>query len=291
MVCKSKRQLSHSQNFLKNSVFVKRLLDKTDIKSRDLIIEIGPGKGIITKQLSKKVKKVIAIEKDFKLVKNLREMFTGQNNIKIVNTDFLKWELPSKPYKVFSNIPFNMTADIICKLLEAKYPPKRAYLILQDKAAERFIGQPMGKDTQTSILLKPYFEMKSIFSINRKQFTPEPKVNAVLVEFKKRQKSLVKKEQKQLFRDFVIYGYNQWKLTIMKNFEKIFSSKQQAILSKRFDIREAKPRDLDINKWLKLFESFLEYVPAKKQAIVRSAELRLKNQQKKLQKQHRTRKQ
>ena len=95
---------------------------------------------------------------------------------------------------------------------------------------------------------------------------------------------------KQSFRDFVIYGYNQWKPTVIKNFEKIFSSKQQAILSKELNIYKVKPRDLNIDEWLKLFESFLKYVSYKKQAIVKGAESRLKIQQKKLQKQYRTRK-
>lgn len=289
MTMKRKRKLSYSQNFLKSPEFVTGLLDKTDIGPVDLVVEIGPGKGIITKQLLDRVRKVIAIEKDSGLAKDLQALYAEKDVVEIVNADFLEWKLPLTPYKVFSNIPFNMTADIIGKLLESKQSPEIAYLILQDKAAERFIGKPVGRDTQMSILLKVGFEMEIVTHIDRGQFIPRPQINAVLAKFKKRQNPLVEKGHEQLFRDFVVYGYNQWKSSILEAFEKIFSSKQQAILSKKLSIRKAKPRDLGIDDWLALFNAFLKHVPSNKQVLVRGAEAKLKIQQEKLQKQHRTR--
>lgn len=283
------RRLSHSQNFLKSPEFVRSLIDKTDINIDNLIVEIGSGKGVITSQLSDKAGRVIGIEIDDRLVVDLQRKFQQHKNVEIIKTDFLKWNLPQRPYKVFSNIPFNMTTDIITKLLGDKNPPETAYLILQDKAAERFIGDPIAKNTQMSILLKPYYEMMVITKIERRQFIPIPRIDAVLVMFKKRQKPLIESQFAQLFRDFVVYGYNQWKPTIFEAFEKVFSPKQRLILEKKIGIREAKPRDLNINQWLTLFDSFLTYVPNEKKYVVEGAEGRLKIQQKKLQKWHRTR--
>lgn len=284
-----KRKLSHSQNFLKSPEFVKDLIDRTNIGADDLVVEIGPGKGTITKLLASKAGRVIGVEMDDKLFTDLQKQFQGNSNVEIIKADFLKWKLPPKPYKVFSNIPFNMTTEIVVKLLSADNPPTVAYLVMQDKAAERFIGDPASKNTQMSILLKPYFEMAIVARIDRKQFTPVPKVNAVLAMFKKRQKPLVEPRLRQLFRDFVIYGYNQWKPTVLAAFGKIFTRKQVAILEKKANIRGAKPRDLNFEQWLVLFSAFVDHTSDDKKVIVRGAEERLKKQQEKLQKQFRTR--
>lgn len=140
-----------------------------------------------------------------------------------------------------------------------------------------------------SILLKPYFEMAIVARIDRRQFVPVPKVNAVLAMFKRRQEPLVEPQLTQLFRDFVVYGYNQWKPTVLESFEKTFSHKQRAILEKKANIRGATPRDLDLDQWLILFVVFMDYVSDDKKAVVKGAEERLKQQQEKLQKQFRTR--
>lgn len=198
-------------------------------------------------------------------------------------------ESPPEPYKVFSNIPFNLTADIINKLLNDKNPPEIAYLIIQDKAVQRFIGDPIAQNSQMSILLKPFFEMAVIAQIDRKQFTPMPKIDAVLAMFEKRQTPLVEQQFSQLFRDFVVFGYNQWRPTVLKAFEKIFSPKQRSILEQKAGIHGAKPKDLKLNQWLVLFDVFLKYADKDKKDIVKGAEKRLKIQQKTLQKLHRTR--
>lgn len=283
------RKLSHSQNFLINPEFVSSLIDKTDINANDLIVEIGSGKGVITMQLAKKAGRVIGIEVDNELFNSLKKKFYEFKNVEIIKADFLKWNLPKKQYKIFSNIPFNMTADIVIRLLNDDNPPQVAYLILQDKATERFIGDPISKNTQISVLLQPFFEMKIISRIDAKQFFPIPKVNIVLSMFKKRSIPLIHPQFSQLYRDFVVYGFNQWKPTVLESFGKVFSFKQKSILEKNAEIRGAKPRDLKLNQWLILFNVFLKLVPENKKYIVRDSEKRLKIQQEKLQKLHRTR--
>lgn len=286
---KDEQKISHAQNFLKNSKFVSSLIDKTDIGTSDLVVEIGPGKGIITKELAKRAGQVIAIEKDPKLADDLSSTFNQIPNVKIIKADFLQWRLPDKPYKIFSNIPFNLTTDIILKLLNNKNPPKAAFLIMQDKAAERFIGEPLVKNTQASILLKPWFDMAIIIPINKREFTPVPNVNIVLAMFKKREIPIVKPPLDQYYRDFVIYGYNQWEPTILEAFKSVFSLKQKSILIKENNLEKVKPSAVSFEQWLRLFDVFIKYVPEKKKALVRGAEEKLKEQQQKLKKLHRTR--
>lgn len=263
---KDNRILTDSQNFLKSPVFIKSLINKTSIGPRDLVVEIGPGKGIITHQLAIRTKRVVAVEIDAQLANHLQKKFAAIHNVEITKANFLQWDLPKKPYKVFANIPFNTTTDIITKLCHAQNPPQAAYLIIQKQAAERFIGKPLAKNTQISILLKPWFKMAIAAQIDKTQFTPIPQVDAVLAVFEKRPQPLINPQLTQSFRDFVVYGYNQWKPSAASAFKEIFSPKQQSLLEKQINLRQAKPRDLSINQWLTLFDTFDKYVPDEKKA-------------------------
>ncbi len=286
---KDDRKLWHSQNFLKNPEYVSSLVDKADINSNDTVVEIGSGKGIITEQLAQKAQEVIAIEYDKSLADDLERSFADYSNVEIVQADFIRWDLPSRPYKVFSNIPFNMTADIVSKLLENNNPPESTYLIMQDKAAERFIGEPVGDNSQTSILLKPFFDMGIVSKISRNQFEPSPNVNTVLAKFVKKEYPSIKYENQQEYRDFVIYGYNQWKPTILEAFDEVFSYKQSKIIRKNFGVGGMKPSQLNVEQWVKMFETYKQYVPNFKKEKVRGAEKRLERKQRGLEKRHRTR--
>lgn len=284
------RKLSHSQNFLKGHGFVADLIGMTNLGSGDLVVEIGSGKGIITEELSKKVGKVIGIEYDSTLASNLKLKFSSYPNVEIIQADFLNWSLPTQPYKVFANIPFNMISDIVNKLFTSTSSPDVTYLIMQDKAAERFIGKPLGPDSQVSILLKPFYDMSIVTKIDRRNFEPMPNVNVVLAKFEKKKNPKINLNERQLYRDFVIYGYNQWQPTVTDSFRKVFTDKQLAILSKGLKIAGSKPSQLSIDQWVGLFDSFMKYVPEERKGIIKGSENRLRLKQSNMQKQHRTRK-
>jgi len=283
------KEIKISQNFLKSPKFVLSLIEQSDISKDDIVVEIGAGKGIITKQLSLKCKKVIGIEYDYNLATKLREKFSDLDNIEIVKEDFLKYELPKFPYKVFSNIPFNMTADIVIKLLESGNPPLSTYLILQDKAAGRFIGNPVATNSQTSILLQPFYDMGIITRISRNEFSPVPNVNAVLAKFIKKENPLVDSRSKKEYRDFIIYGFNQWKSTVLSAFKEVFSYKQTKIIRNNLKLEDLKPTELTLQQWLGLFETYMECVPDNKKDFVRGSELYFKNKHRQIKKVHRTR--
>ncbi len=136
-----RQSVLYSQNFLKDSSLVASLLDRSSINSDDVIYEIGPGKGIITKQLALRCKQVVAIEKDPRLSALLLQKFADRPNVIIHPGDFLHYHLPCQPYKVFANIPFNITASIVTKLTASEYPPEEAYLTMQKEAAEMLLVQ------------------------------------------------------------------------------------------------------------------------------------------------------
>lgn len=284
---KKGQKLIHSQNFIKDSGLVEKLINMADLNKRDLVVEIGPGKGIITKILAKKVKRVIAIELDNHLANDLsNKLKIASTNIKVIKDDFLNWQLPKEPFKVFSNIPFNQTADIIKKLVKSSELIE-AYLIVQDKAAQRFTGHP--KETQMSILLKSRFDISILAKINKTQFVPQPNVNAVLLKIQKQEKPLITSNKTQPFKDFVIYGFNQWKPSVLEAFNLVFSNTQKSLIRSKLKIDTQKPSKLNLEQWLQLFEVFTNYVSPEKQIFVYGAEERLIKQQSKLTKLHRTR--
>lgn len=282
------KNLKISQNFLKDPNLVLQLLELTNITDQDTVVEIGSGRGIITKQLANKAKRVIGIEYDRKLVNKLKNEFKNYPNIEIIEADFLKWKLPNYPYKVFSNIPFNLTADIVTKLLESINSPEVSYLIMQDLAASRFIGKPFETNSQISILLKPFYDIQILMKINRNQFQPIPDVNTVLTKFLKRHNPLINYRYWNEYRDFVIYGYNQWKPTVREAYKNIFSYKQFEILGNKIDV-DKKPTQLNIKDWIDLFNTYLNYVSISKKSRIQGFEKRLKYKHQNLIKSHRTR--
>ena len=281
------QKLWQSQNFIRRPELVSDLLKETDIGRDDLVVEIGPGKGVITRKLAEIARKVVAVEKDPRLVNKLKAEFSGQSGVEIVEAEFLTWHLPEEPHKVFSNIPFQATADIIGKITTPPNSPLESYLIIQKEAAERFITA--FKKTQAAVLLEPFYETTVVRSIDRREFEPVPNVDAVLARFRKREKPLIDENKRQSFRDFVIYGFNQWQPTIGKSLSKVFSGRQLNRMEHDLDLEGLKPSEVTAEKWRELYKRYEAYVPEDKKRVVRGEERRLHERQKTMQKSHRTR--
>ena len=131
--------------------------------------------------------------------------------------------------------------------------------------------------------------MSILTNIDRKQYKPVPNVDTVLAQFHKREQPLVDKKLEQDYRDFVIYGYNQWKPTILQSFDKVFSYKQQTILEKDLHIKNKKPSELNIDEWVALFKTYMQYVSDEKKNLVRGSEKLLRSKQKNIEKRYKTR--
>lgn len=278
------KNLSVSQNFLVNSDFVNKLVSDSSLSNDDLVVEIGSGKGIITEVLSNIAKEVIAVEYDHRLFLKLKNRFANTPNVKVLNVDFLKYNLPVKPFKVFSNPPFNISADILNKLLKLPNNLDVAYLFLQDKTVERFVNET----NQVAVLYKPFYDISIVKKVNRNEFSPIPKVDIVFAKFEKINDSQIDMSDYQLYRDFVIYGFNQWKPTVVESFNKVFTKEQFKIINKKYNMSNLKPSDLNLNQWIYLFGTFMSYVPSDKKVIVSGFETKLKSKQKGMIKRHRT---
>lgn len=194
-----------SQNFLCNRELVKKLVRSSSIVSTDTVLEIGPGRGIITENLLEVAERVIAVELDPQLLLQLKQKFTDARLI-LVEGNILDYPLPSKPYKVFANIPFNITADIIRKLLASQL--SEAYLVVQSEAASKFIANAY-RNTLVAMLHYPWWEIKTIHRFSRHDFSPQPHVDSVLLSLKRRSVPLVPGHLRQVYLDYLAYYFGR----------------------------------------------------------------------------------
>lgn len=267
---KHPKRILYSQNFLKNKAQVYHLVKNSSIAKDDVVVEIGPGKGIITKFLLLAAKEVIAVEIDSELIEKLREKFKEFDNLKIVSKDITHFSSPESEYKVFSNMPFNITSEIMRKLLNYESGPIDSYLVIQLEAFRRFAGNPFAKESLVSVLNKPFFSFDIFYEFVPSDFNPVPNAKVVMARIKKRKKPLIELADKSLFEDFVTFAFLNQKARITNSLEKVFSYKQFQIMSKTygFDIHSS-VSDLNIDHWIGLFESFKTKVPEVKHRQVK----------------------
>jgi len=174
------------QNFLIDKRIVSKIIETAELNKDEIILEIGPGIGTLTQEISKKVHsgKVVAVEKDPKMVEILKETLKEFNNYNIIQENILKLNIKSlalKPYKVIANLPFYLTAPVIRQFLESENPPKEMILIIQKEVAQQICSKPP-KMSILTISVQFYAQVKIIKYISKESFWPQPKVNAAIIK-------------------------------------------------------------------------------------------------------------
>jgi 23S rRNA (adenine-N6)-dimethyltransferase len=282
------QELSCSQNFLHDTALVASLIERAGIGPNDLVVEIGPGRGIITARLAQACRRVLAIEKDPCLAAALRASWAGQTNLRLVEGDFLNFPLPEEPYKVFASIPFNLTAAIVARLTAAKPPPQEAFLVMQREAAQTYLGLP--HECLRSLLLKPWFALEVIHHFRRSDFSPSPRVDTVLLRLQRRRSPLVACQARVAFRDFVVYNFTAWQPNLGGLLKRLFTHPQRKRILIGLGIDPASPPSLlTLDQWLALFDCFHRLASPEARQRVAGSEQRLARQQARLKKVHRTR--
>jgi 23S rRNA (adenine-N6)-dimethyltransferase len=193
---------SVSQNFLTCQKTIRRLIDRTTIEKTDHVLEIGAGKGHITRALLDACREVTAYEIDPRLGESLRKNLGERENLRLVFGDFLAAPLPARgDYKVFSNIPFSITTAIVRKLASAPNPPKETWLVVEKGAAKRFLGMP--RETAMSLSLKPFFRLEIAYHFAREDFHPMPRADCVLLHLARRDAPEIGRGERAAFSAFI----------------------------------------------------------------------------------------
>jgi len=213
----AKRHLG--QVFLYDPSILRRIIQIAQLSKDDLVIEIGPGRGRLTKMLAERVRNVIAIELDERLFEELKVHLAGYNNVELVHGDALKYPYEDLPeFKVVANIPYYITTPLIFRLLETKQRRqadkarnlKSMTLTIQKEVAERIVAAPGGKDYGVlSVMVQYYTEPRLKFIIPRGAFRPIPKIYSAVVHFKVRQDPPVSVTDEGLFFKVVKTAFSQ----------------------------------------------------------------------------------
>ena len=180
------RKYQLSQHFLRSPKLAGFLIGHSNIKKRDVVIDIGAGSGVITSALARRCKRVIAVEPDAETAALLRKNTKRCSNVVIVEKDFLEMKLPDGPYKIFANPPFHLSSAILHKLDEAKNPPDAIYLILQKQFALKLLNNDRHYTSQLGKQLYIQYAPRIRLPLRPDYFTPPPAVPTVLLELKKR---------------------------------------------------------------------------------------------------------
>lgn len=256
METRQHNQIRLAQNFLTSQTLVRRLVNMSTIGPCDTVYEIGPGNGIITAALANVARQVIAIEKDPDLVRRLRERFRPLDNVEIVERDFLAYPLRNRAgIKLFASIPYNITAQILRKVMNESSNLNQAYLILQQEAAKKYSGCP--RETLFSILAKPFFEFQMMSRLKRSDFWPIPNVDSVLLSINRRNCPLIEPQDVAPYRNFVQNGFGSGKPNLKLAFKHVFTYKQWKHLARDLGFSlNAPPTQLSFEQWLELYRAF-----------------------------------
>ena len=254
---KAKKNLG--QNFLIDQEILKLIVSLTSIEGKS-ILEIGPGTGNLTSLiLEKKPKEFCVIEKDNDLAKKLTNKF--KNKIKVINEDVLKIEenlLFSKKIKVFGNLPYNISTEILSKWivsLKDDFWFDCLILMFQKEVADRIIAKSNSSDYgRLSILTNWKLNIKKILDIKPISFYPSPKVDSTLLFFTPKKKFFPIKDAKNLEKITRIF-FNQRRKMLKKPFNQLFNGNQKILDSLKIDLN-LRPQNLDFETYYKLTSEF-----------------------------------
>lgn len=238
-----KANKSLGQNFLISEEVVNKIIESSKISNEDLVIEIGPGLGTLTKSLLERAKKVVCIELDYKMITILNDRFKLYSNIEIKNEDILKVDLQDlirkekeanniKNVKIVANLPYYITTPIIMKLLEEELDLESITVMIQKEVADRLIAIPGEKNTGAITYTVYYYSLgEKIIEVKNNSFIPEPEVTSEVIKLTIRNKAPIEVKDKDLLFRIIKNAFMQRRKTLVNSLSnsKIFKSKLEGI--------------------------------------------------------------
>jgi 16S rRNA (adenine1518-N6/adenine1519-N6)-dimethyltransferase len=216
-----------SQNFLVNLRAAKRIVDYLDLKPDQKVLEIGPGKGVLTRFLLEKAKRVYGVELDRNLCKYLEEKFKDNENFEVINQDILKFNLKKitgeDRLKVIGNIPYQITSPIFEYLIQNRESIEFVILTVQKEVAKRICAKPATPDwSPLSIGIQLFSNPEILFTLKPNSFFPTPKVDSAVIRLKFLSKPKVEVEF-PFFTDLVKAVFSQRRKTLLNSLSKTLS--------------------------------------------------------------------
>lgn len=213
---------SLGQNFLTDKNIIDKIIDATDITEEDLVIEIGPGIGVLTYEAAQKAGKVTAIEIDKNLIPILKDNLNDFNNIEIVNQDVLKTDLNRmidesgcKRAKIIGNLPYYITTPIIMAILERGVHADSITVMMQKEVADRIKSKPGSKVYGAlSVAVQYYCTVQTVAVVPKEVFYPVPKVDSAVLRLDIRKDKPVELIDEKMFFRCIKAGFGQRRKTL-----------------------------------------------------------------------------
>jgi 16S rRNA A1518/A1519 N6-dimethyltransferase RsmA/KsgA/DIM1 with predicted DNA glycosylase/AP lyase activity len=242
-----------SQHLLRDETVAQRIVAASGLAPPDAVYEIGPGSGLLTAALARRVNRVVAVEHDRTLIAPLRTRFADWPNVEIVHDDFLRYALPKNGLlKVAGNPPFSLTSPLIRHLLSLSNPPAEAVLVVQAEAALRWAGAV--RESVVSIVAKARFTFEVRLALHRREFSPRPSVDCALLALVRRPAPLLDAVTEGHFGDFVAVGFGRGRSSARKNLERVVTYEQFKTVATRACLPlDSAPGELSLDDWLALF--------------------------------------
>jgi len=250
---KHKAKKSLGQNFLKSVSALNKIIEAGEISEKDIILEIGPGKGALTEKILEKAGMVIAVEKDRDLFALLSEKFSKEilaKKLILLESDILDFDIAkiikNKKYKIIANIPYNITGAILKKFLTEKNQPELMVLMVQNEVAQRVIARDK-KESILSISVKAYGEPKIITKVPARYFSPAPKVDSAVLLIKNISRKFFEENKisEKKFWEIIHAGFAHKRKKLSNNLKNIVPKEKNLYLNNRAE-------ELSLSDWLKI---------------------------------------
>ncbi len=267
-ICPSKRL---GQNFLVDKEAVKKIIEAADLKLEDVILEVGPGLGVLTQELARKAKKVIAVEKDQNMIEILRTTLKDLRNVEVIQGDIRKIDtkyfkpntLGHSPtgeakYKVVANLPFYLAAPVIRQFLEVENPPKEMVLVVQKEVGQRICAKPPDMNI-LAVSVQIYAKPEIVSYISKKSFWPSPKVDSAILRIDPLMNTDKKQINTDLFFKIVKAGFSQPRKQLINNLSKELDLEKEKIqnwLLKNNVQPAQRAETLEVRDWINLTKTF-----------------------------------
>lgn len=257
---------SLGQHFLHERSALLAIRDALDPTPLDVVLEIGPGKGALTKEIVPFAGKVVAVEKDDFLYEFLKEEFAhviDNGNLDLIHGDILDFDpevlrfYKDFSYKLVGNIPYNITGAILKKFLSTSYLPQRAVFLVQKEVAERIVARD-GKESVLSLSVKVYGSPKIVKVVKAGSFVPAPKVDSAILIIESLSKNFFEHISEPKFFEVLKLGFGQKRKKLISNLTALYSKEKLEEVFREVELdQNIRAEDLKVADWQKLCQKLI----------------------------------
>ena len=256
----------YGQHFLISPTAVQKIIDAACLSPEDAVLEIGPGRGVLTGLLAAKAASVLAVEVDVRLAEELTREYSSCRNLVILNKDFLKLDLPAvldqhgiKKFKVVANLPYYITTPILERLFAVRDKIESIVVMVQREMADRMAAQPGTDFGSFSVFVQYHAKVDKLFEVPPGAFFPQPKVTSTVIRLTPHRKPPVEVRDEEAFFKFVQKTFSQRRKMLRAVFRQAFKIEASGLapLSAKSGIDlTRRPQTVSLPEFAKLYECF-----------------------------------